>query len=654
MELFLNILLLIAATITANIIYALFSQIPLAFYQIALGFLLSWLPQFNNFTLNPELFFLLIIAPLMFNEGQNTNYLSLRKNMKSIFSLAIILAILTIVIVGWFLNWVWSALPLALAFCLAAIITPTDAVAVSSITANFEVPPKVMETLETESLFNDASGLVALNLALAAFSTGKFSVISSSENFLVVFVGGVVVGLILGIVLVVVQTFFQRHLFDAAAITLPFNVMAPFLVYLVAEECHLSGILAVVAAGIVHGIYKKRLRLTSTTNQVVLTTTWDILSSLLNGFVFVLLGVTLPRNMIDLAQVSSLHFSVLLWSAVALYIIMILLRFVWAWGRMVKLPAANATERWRNSWVLSLSGVHGTITLAMAFSLPLVVQQHLLPFRTDLIFVAETVIVLSLLVPTFLLPHLLDRQKDAFTIHEFNRVLTQMVDYAINKLRSNDHQNSVALNHVITLLNTQRGHHEHANLRKVAHLFQRTQSLEVAIINDYALNNQVSRENARRYNFKQLANLRRVIANPWLRLKLWWRVIRLIFSKKRKIVWAQRQQQQQPPNADYAKDMQRMENWGYHAVMKYLRRIRTKANRSEIHVVRQYYELRHHRIQQSVTEDENERELLIEAFQYEYYFVQHAVQTERMSPELVSALNEKISTDQFVYMTSDD
>lgn len=656
MELFFSILLLIIATVGANIIYSFYPRIPLAFYQIGTGFILSWLPQFNHFQLEPEVFFLIILAPLMFYEGKNTSYLSLRHNWKAIISLAIVLALVTIVIAGGLTSWLWPALPLALALSLAAIVTPTDAVAVSSITAGVEVPAPVMETLENESLFNDASGIVALNLAVVAFSTGHFSLFGSVGRFLVVFVGGVIIGIILGSLLVLLQLFFQRHSFNVAAVILPVNILAPFLVYLAAEELHLSGILAVVAAGIIHGIYQKQLRLTSTGNQVVLTTSWEILSRLLNGFVFVLLGVTLPRNMIDLADFGSQHFIVLMVLAVGLYVVMTLLRFLWAQFGLVKVPAANDREHQKNSWVIAFSGVHGTITLAMAFTLPLVVNNQILPFRTDLIFIAETIIVISLIVPTLVLPKLLPPQKKAFTIKQFNRVVTQMVDYAIQELQAHHNEDYLTLSRVIDLLHTQRGHREHASAKKISHLFQRTQSLEAAIINDYARNGEISWESAQRYEIKQLFYLRKILLKPWTRFKLAWTILRLLFFNQRQLLIKayQFKKHPTPESENYQTDVRKMENWGYHAVIKYLRRMQRPDNKAEIRILRHYYELRHQRINNPVDNAANESELLIAAFQYEYSFVQQAAQKQELSEDLVQAINEKISTDQFVYMTSDD
>ncbi|NVY96650.1 sodium:proton antiporter [Lactobacillus sp. DCY120] len=660
MEIFLNTLLLVTATVVANIVHSLYPSIPLAFDQIAAGFALSWFPQFDHFQLDPELFFLMILAPLMFNEGQQTNYTSLRKNFRSTLSLAVVLAVVTIVASGLMAHWFWPVLPVALLFCLAAIVTPTDAVAVSSITSNIEMPELLMETLENESLFNDASGLVALSVALTAFRTGHFSLSLGLESFFVSFVGGVCLGVILGFLFVLIQIFFQRRLFNAAAIILPFNLIAPFLAYWLAEEFHLSGILAVVALGIVHGIYQKRLRLTSTSNQVVLTTSWEILSSLLNGFVFVLLGVTLPRNMIELSQSSQLHLSVLLELSIGLYVLMFVFRFLWTWFGLVKIPFRHQRERGKNGLIVALSGMHGTINLAMAFSLPLVVKKNLLPFRTDMIFISEVVIVLSLVIPTIFLPRILKPKQRSFTMREFNRNLVKMVDYATQELQTNDYDDYLAASRVITLLNSQRGHHEQASFKQVAQMLERTQNLEVAIINDYARNGQISYENARRYNWKQWSYLKHASVNPIIRLRVGWKMMRMTFSHKKPAPknpgWIPRYLPTaiDQVDVDQHQIFRRMESWGYRAIMTYLRRMQRPENKAATRVVRHYYEIRHQRMNQKHTSSAVEEELLMKSFQYEYSYIQQAAKTGKITPELATALNEKVSTDQFVYLTSDD
>ena len=208
---------------------------------------------------------LLIIAPLMFNDGQNVSFRQLAQNVRQILSMAVGLAIVTVILVG---SGLKLALPqhftYALAFMLAAIITPTDAVAVKSLTNNVEMPKNVNETLEYESLFNDASGLVLFSLATSTLTSGEFSIGHGVLVFLYVFFGGILFGALMGWMLIALRTTLMRTHVDIGSIVIPINVMTPFAVYWLAEEIHLSGILAVVAAGIVHSIlydYRNRIRM---------------------------------------------------------------------------------------------------------------------------------------------------------------------------------------------------------------------------------------------------------------------------------------------------------------------------------------------------------------------------------------------------------
>lgn len=198
METVFLLLLLVVSVVISNILFWQFNSIPVAFIQIAAGLVLSLLPIYKNFHLEPEIFLLVIISVLMFNDGQHTSLNRLTRQFGTTFSLSVELAILSIIIVGLITHWLVPHLSLPLAIALGAIITPTDAVAVSSITDKLVVPNDVMSTLENESLFNDASGIVALNLAITTAVTGQFSVIQGIGNFIYVFFGGIIVGAILG------------------------------------------------------------------------------------------------------------------------------------------------------------------------------------------------------------------------------------------------------------------------------------------------------------------------------------------------------------------------------------------------------------------------------------------------------------------------
>ena len=527
---FFTILLLVVAAIAANIVFAIYPKVPLAFYEIIAGVLLSLVPLFNNFHLEPEVFMLVIIAPLMFNDGQNTDMHRLRKNINSTLSLAVVLALVTILAGGVLTHVLWGTLPLALCFALAAIVTPTDAVAVTSITSGIEVPEHVMGALENESLFNDASGIVAMDLALTAFSTGEFSLAKGTEHFLVVFLGGIAVGAILGLLIVIIRVLFQRKTLDTIAVILPFSLLTPFIVYLTAEHFGFSGILAVVAAGIIHGIQGKQLRLTSTQTQVVTKTTWETATNLLNGFVFVLLGASIPSVLHDLSTAEIHNLPLLLLTAAGLYLLMAVMRFVWCLFNLISLPSKET--RFKDSIIMALSGVHGTITLSMAFSLPLVVAGHAFPFRSAIILIAGIIILLSMIVPTFTLPFLLPNKRAAYSADEFSDQLVKMVNFAIDQLRrSNDH--SGALPGVIEVLSSQKNQsRKNANSKLVHQLLQQTENVEQATVTEMIDNGEVEAPFGWQYSRAIIFQSQFAFLSPWAKFKMWLKMFGFRFFPK--------------------------------------------------------------------------------------------------------------------------
>lgn len=192
-----GVLTLIVAVVIANIAHLFFPRLPLAFYQIFVGIFLALWPSISTFTLEPETFLLLIIAPLLFNDGQNASFRAISRNVKQIISMTVYLAIFTVLVAGIGLHFAVAAFSLPLAFMLAAIITPTDAVAVKSLTTGVAMPANVHRTLEHESLFNDASGLVLFSLAASTLASGQFSLVHGLTTFLYVFLGGIIFGALL-------------------------------------------------------------------------------------------------------------------------------------------------------------------------------------------------------------------------------------------------------------------------------------------------------------------------------------------------------------------------------------------------------------------------------------------------------------------------
>lgn len=685
MEVFYAVLLLVLATIVANTIYPYFPAIPQAFYQIFAGAILSLVPLYHHFVLEPEVFMLLIIAPLMFYDGRNTNAQELRRNVGSIMSVAVVLAILTVVLMGYLSHAILATLPLALAFALAAIVTPTDAVAVSSITTNMAVPERVMGMLERESLFNDASGLVAFSLALTAFTTGKFSVGGGLKHFLVVFFGGLLIGIILGIFAVWIRVFLVRSGKDSASVIVPYDVLVPFLIYLAAEHVGLSGILAVVAAGLMYSLSSNQLRLSSTQLQLVTRSTWHFLTSILNGFVFVLLGVSLPTVWVNIQQDTSKTLPSLIFLAVVLYLVMLALRYLWIrfdWALIHSKPH----ERRLNAVIGALSGVHGTITLAMAFSLPLTLNGQAFPFRNSLIFVAAVVIILSLLVPTLVMPHILPSKEMAVDPAEALQQRKALVAYASERLVQENPSNPSATQAVIEVLNSQ-ATAERPDKRKVRELLNQATQIEVQTVQELADQGVIPSGYANRYVRLLVIKSQMNSNNPFINLTLWLKFVghRLthMVSRRRhreqRIALQQQRLAQTTPPADQAaqqaqriaqerqqslvhrhartpqteakrrENFLRIENDIYTHVANFLNEVSSVDNQTEVNAVRNYYNARHRRfVSQETTDLENE--LFIQAFQYEYTYIRQQRSANLMSPALADELYQQISTDQMLYM----
>lgn len=202
MEIFLMVLIFLVLIGISNIINRFLPFIPVPLIQIALGIGAAYIRGFHHVPLNPELFMVLFIAPLLFNDGKLTPRSELWKLRSNILLLALGLVFATVLIAGPFIHWLIPTIPLSAAFALAAILSPTDAVAVGSLSGRVKLPGKIMHLLEGEALMNDASGLVAFNFAIAATVTGYFSLTKAIGSFFVIAIGGIVVGALLGFLVI--------------------------------------------------------------------------------------------------------------------------------------------------------------------------------------------------------------------------------------------------------------------------------------------------------------------------------------------------------------------------------------------------------------------------------------------------------------------
>ena len=408
----------VAVIASGMVVRALPVAVPVPLIQIALGALISGVFH-RGVRLEPDLFFLLFLPPLLFLDGWRIPKEGLLRDKAAILELAFGLVIFTVVGVGFFIHWMIPSMPLPVAFALAAIVSPTDPVAVSAIAARVPIPRRVMHILEGESLLNDASGLVAFRFAVAAAVTGGFSLLSASLSFLWVTLAGLGTGAAFTWAVSALKNRFSRRFGEEPGAQILLSLLIPFGAYWLAEEAQASGILAAVAAGVTMSYVELSGRALAST-RMQRAAVWNTVQFTLNGVMFVLLGEQLPdilRGAVRVVEETGHHNPWwLLVYAVAINVALALLRFVWVWislllGRVSARRAEREAPRvgLRLTLAVSLAGVRGAITLAGVLTLPLVVADgSAFPARDLAIFLAATVIVVSLLVASVALPRLLD------------------------------------------------------------------------------------------------------------------------------------------------------------------------------------------------------------------------------------------------------
>ncbi len=413
MDLLLTIFLLLICLLISNVVSHYIPFIPTALIQIALGIVLVLLYQDISFDIETEWFLLLFIAPLLFNDGSHFPREELWRMKGPILGNAIILVLLTTVVGGYFIHWLIDEIPLAAAFALAAILSPTDPVAVNGIAQRIRIPQKVLSLVRGESLINDASGLVAFNYAVAAVVTGYFSLSEAVLDFSYKFVAGGLLGLTLGLLIIGIRLVLRKQGINDVTFHTLLQIMTPFLIFIVTEDIlHASGVIAVVVAGIVHALVREQTETLIAEEQVVTENLWTIIIFILNGIVFLLLGLNIPTSMSGVLENPNTSLW-LIFSYVAAIGIMILgIRFVWAYlfsvyeFRFGKMEDA-AKPSLKLTLYVSLTGVRGTVTMVGVLSLPFLMDNgEAFPNRSLILFLAAGTILFTLIVATIFLPML--------------------------------------------------------------------------------------------------------------------------------------------------------------------------------------------------------------------------------------------------------
>ena len=403
MELLEFSLLMLAAVLLSSVIDQLVPKVSSPLIQIGLGLLIALVMGTQiSIAFDPNLFLVLFIAPLLYDEAKNLDKKALWENNRPVLSLAVGLVIASALIIGFAVNWLVPSIPLAAAFALGAALGPTDAVSVASLSKQVKIPARSRNILESESIINDASGIVSFQFAIAAAVTGTFSLVGATANFFFAFLGGVLVGVALGLT----GNFIVRRVrswgLENTTFHVLFEVFVPFIVYLVANALGTSGIIAVVAAGILNVVSPRAIGPSVSRMNIVSASVWRVLTFALNGIVFVLLGTQLPRAMQRTWENVTIDNDVLIGYILGITVLMLAARFLWVliMERVHRQRRGRMTlDELRSTAIMTLAGPKGTITLAVAFTIPFSIPQ-----RELLLFLACGVIVVTMLLATFAVP----------------------------------------------------------------------------------------------------------------------------------------------------------------------------------------------------------------------------------------------------------
>jgi monovalent cation/hydrogen antiporter len=392
-------------------------HVPYPLILILGGAAISFIPGIDNIYFNPNLILMIFLPPILYYSAFGISFREFQQNWGNIFSLALGLVALTTLVIGIIFKWLFPQFPWALAFAFGAIVSPPDAVAVTSILKRFNINSRLMTLLEGESLINDASAIVIYKITMVALLTGSSSLSEGSLEFFYVVIGGIFVGFALGLLF---QMFSRRYLEPVLGVVFSFTI--PYVTYIVADILDVSGVLAVVVSGLIGARILHTHQ--SSLRRVLGYAVWDILIILLNCLVFILIGLQI-RTIAGQMTIRQ----IIIYSGYALLIAfaMSVVRMIWVYGRAAILYIKALRRRdssqicphiLREAAIVGWAGMRGIVSLAVALALPFTLPNGMpLEGRNEVVFITFVVILITLLVPGLTLPMLIHWLK----LHSINK-----------------------------------------------------------------------------------------------------------------------------------------------------------------------------------------------------------------------------------------
>jgi Na+/H+ antiporter len=374
------------------------------------GLVLSLISGFSNITINPELVFLIFLPPLLYEAAWATSWKEFWKWRRVITSFAFPIVIITSCVVAFVSKAIIPGFTLAMGFLLGGIISPPDAVSATTIMRGVKVPKSLRSIVEGESLLNDASSLIVFRFALAAVVTGQFHFGGAASSFFLVIVLGSLIGLIIAAIFYAIH----RWLPTTPSIDIVLTLVAPYCMYYIAEHFHFSGVLAVVTGGLF--LSSKSQSMLSYRSRIEGVNVWTSLVFVLNGFIFMLIGLQLPSIARQLGEIT---LSKAIGYGLAISLTLIITRLVCTFSASLLtrvmsnfITVADPNPGWKGPLVIGWAGMRGVVSLAAALSIPIAVNQgQLFPYRNLILFITFIVILVTLVFQGLTLPWLIRKVK---------------------------------------------------------------------------------------------------------------------------------------------------------------------------------------------------------------------------------------------------
>jgi CPA1 family monovalent cation:H+ antiporter len=376
------------------------------------GLLISFIPGIPMIRIDPELIFIIFLPPLLYEAAWAISWKELWKWRRIIGSFAFVVVFFTAITVALVANHFIPGFSLALGFLLGGIVSPPDAVSASAILKFVKVPKRMASILEGESLLNDASSLIIFRFAMIAVATGQFIWHDAALSFSWMLIGGIGIGVLVGWIFMKGQKFLPT---DANMDTI-LTIVAPYVMYIAAEEVHSSGVLAVVSGGLL--LSNNRHQFLNTSSRLRGINVWESLAFVLNGLVFILIGLDLPEITSGLEGVS---ISAAIGYGLLITAVLVIVRMISAYAAVIitliarnYIPVADKrSPGFKIPVVLGWTGMRGVVSLAAALSIPTHLYEGgpLFPQRNLVLFITFIVILTTLVVQGLTLPYLIKRIK---------------------------------------------------------------------------------------------------------------------------------------------------------------------------------------------------------------------------------------------------